>query len=235
MLRRRVHEMHFHSRCTSVGPGFGYYSAPRGGIGSRMQVAPATVGLRVRTGRAVMLALAGTGDAPIALVRREISLTDPKVPDSGAPFHLGLELAGARAHRAVERACHAARTAGTIALERAFHDLERDGYKLVAARVVSDSATDPETIHNAHMRAHASEGRLFRDICADAAAGHPMQVGITLSGTLRDELAHVLDPRRRAIDRMLADLGAQLGRPWQADHKLAAMAAWLALLDTGRR
>src|SRR5262245_17535745 len=235
MLRRRVHEMYLHSRCASVKAGFGYYSGPRGGIGSRMQVAPATVGLRVRTGRAIMLALAGTGDAPLPRVRREISSTGPRVPDSGAPFHLGLELAAAGAHRPVEPACQAARAAGTLALERAFRDLERDGYKLVAARVVSDSATDPETIHNAHMRAHASEGRLFRDICADAAASHPMQVGITLSGTLRDELAHVLDPRRRAIDRMLTELGAQLGRPWQADHKLAAMAAWLALLDTGRR
>jgi hypothetical protein len=195
----------------------------------------ATIGLRVRTGRVIMLALAGNADTPTPLLRREISLIDPKVPDSGAPFHLGLEMSGARAIRAVDRACHAARSAGTAALERAFSDLERDGFRLVAATVVSDSATDPETIHNPHMRAHASEGRLFRDICADTAAAHPMQVGISLSGALRDELSHVLDPRRRAIDNMLLALGTKLGRPWQADHKLAAMGAWLALLGAELR
>ena len=189
----------------------------------------ATVGLRVRTGRAILLALGGNSELPVGLVRCEVTLVDPRVPDSGQPYHLGLELPATRAQRAVERACHAARTAGTAALGRAFMDVEKPGFRLVSANVVSDSATDPETIHNAHMRAHAAEGRLFRDICADAATNYPMTVGLTLSRTLREELGDALGARPGTIDKVLGALGVGFGRPWQADHKLAAMAAWLAL------
>jgi hypothetical protein len=194
----------------------------------------AAVGLRVRTGRAVLLALSGPADAPRLVTRAEVDLTDPKVADSKQPFHLGLEITGVRGERAVERACQAARRAGAASLSSEFERTEARGVRLAAATVVSDSATDPASIGNLHMRAHASEGQLFRDICCDAADAYGLVTERALAKNLRDALAQALETDSKRIDSVLAAIGTDAGRPWRADEKLAAMGAWLALGAAGR-
>ena len=194
----------------------------------------AAVGLRVRTGRAVLIALCGPPEAPRLVSRAEVDLTDAKVADSKQPFHVGLEVAGARGERAVERACQAARRAGATSLSAVFARTAARGFRLVGATVISDSATDPASIGNPHMRAHAAEGALFRDICCDAANAHGLVTERALAKNLRDALGQSLDAQSKRIDAVLAQIGAEAGRPWRADEKLAAMGAWLAL-GTGRR
>jgi len=194
----------------------------------------AAVGVRVRTGRAVLLALSGPADAPRLVTRAEVDLTDPKVVDSKQPFHVGLELTGVRGERAVEHACRAARRAGAASLSGEFEHTETRGVRLAAATVVSDSATDPASIGNLHMRAHASEGQLFRDICCDAANAFGLVTERALAKNLRDTLAQALETDSKRIDSVLAAIGTDAGRPWRADEKLAAMGAWLALRTAAR-
>ena len=201
--------------------------------GSTSRSEHAAVGLRVRTGRAVLLALGGPVDAPQLVSRAEVNLTDPKLADSKQPFHVGLELAGERGTRAVERACQAARRAGAASLTEAFERAEARGFRLTGATVVSDSATDPKSIGNLHMRAHAAEGQLFRDICCEAANAYGLVTERALSRSLRDALVQSLEGHSKRIDTVIAQVGADAGRPWRADEKLAAMGAWLAL-STGR-
>lgn len=71
------------------------------------------------------------------------------------------------------------------------------------------------------MRAHSKEGWLFREICERAAETCGIEP-LTLSV---EEVA--LDGREK--QRALAAMGEAFGRPWSADWKLAAAAAWSRL------
>jgi hypothetical protein len=81
--------------------------------------------------------------------------------------------------------------------------------------------TPPERISSPHMRAHGKEGWLFREICEQAAEASGLEP-LTLS---LEEVP--LDGR--GTQRALAVLGESFGRPWSADWKLAAAAAWTRL------
>ena len=71
------------------------------------------------------------------------------------------------------------------------------------------------------MRAHSNEGWLFREICEHAAETCGIEP-LTLS---MDEVA--LDDREK--QRAWRSWVKLFGRPWTADWKLAAAAAWTRL------
>ena len=57
----------------------------------------ATIGFRVKTGRAIAAVVAGPVLSPRLLERREVQLWDPALPETRAPYHAALELAEAAA------------------------------------------------------------------------------------------------------------------------------------------
>ncbi len=52
----------------------------------------ASIGLRAKTGRAIVVVLCGPADAPRVLRRVEVRLTDPEVRATGQPYHSWLAL-----------------------------------------------------------------------------------------------------------------------------------------------
>ncbi len=77
----------------------------------------AAVGLSVRPGRAVVVVLRGSRRAPEIVVRYEIQLADPWMPESLHPYHQELGAAGAAsAVRARRRGCRAAQKATSRAI-----------------------------------------------------------------------------------------------------------------------
>jgi hypothetical protein len=176
----------------------------------------AAVGLRVKTGRAFAVVIAGTKAAPIALSREEVWLADRTQPNTLFPYHLELE----GQPEAAEAAAGVARRVGAHALRQLFQSVASP-QKLKAVAVVVNTHTPPERIHSPHMRAHSREGWLFREICEHAAE----QFGIEPATLAADEIPSAEKATRKALTL----LGADFGRPWTADWKLAAAAAWLQL------
>lgn len=187
------------------------------------------IGFKVRTGRATAVVIGGRRASPIALSRRALALADPAVPDSGAPFHLGLGGGGAAAERAVRRAADAARAASIRAVCELVREVGADGHDVVRVGLVVGSLVDPERLPNLHVRAHASEGKLFREgvEAGAAAAGVPSRTH--LESRLLAEAARAMGRTETELKRSLTDLGRPLGRPWRVEEKNAALAGWLAL------
>jgi hypothetical protein len=179
-------------------------------------MATAVVGLRVKTGRALAVVIAGTRLAPIALSREEVWLADRAQPNTMFPYHLELE----GQPKAAEAAAKVARQVGARALRQLFQSVASP-QKLKSVVVVVNTHTPPERIHSPHMRAHSREGWLFREICENAAE----QFGIEPITLACDEVPGA----ERATQKALTLLGAEFGRPWTADWKLATAAAWLQL------
>ena len=86
--------------------------------------------------------------------------------------------------------------------------------------------TDPASIANQHMRAHASEGRLFRTVLVDGLKHCDVAVRVVLEREVYDLLGKALRRSPSQAKSRVAALGEGVGR-WRAEQKVAAAAAWL--------
>ena len=191
------------------------------------------LGFRVKTGWTAVVLLGGSADEPRVLDSRRVVLADPDVPDARQPYHAGfgtMEQDQARIAatvRGVRR--FAQRSLGAMLAE-----YRGAGYTPRDAAVVAGSDVDPARIANLHMRAHALEGRLYRDLVEEAICG----AGMPCVLFVERELAAIAAPRLGlapdALKGALAELGKPDGRklagPWRSEEKAAALAAWLALV-----
>jgi hypothetical protein len=87
-----------------------------------------------------------------------------------------------------------------------------------------------DTIGNSHIRAHAAEGILFRHVIELAASTQHLKCR---SFSDRDfDTAIALELRRKPEDvkSVLNAIGRSAGKPWRANERNAAAAAW-AMLD----
>jgi hypothetical protein len=186
------------------------------------------LGCRVKSGRAVAVLIGGSRTAPLALARAELALSDPDDVSTRQPFHAAAGRLETDARRIASRSAAVRKSArrsvaDTLAAWTAY------GWTVRRAVLVAGSLGDPATIANQHIRAHASEGRLFRTALAEALGARHIRVDQVLEATLPRSAEQILEIGEQGLASRLAALGRTLGRPWQADHKHAALAAWTLL------
>jgi hypothetical protein len=184
------------------------------------------VGLRVKSGYAVAVVLAGTRAAPQAVTRRVVELSDPAVAETRQPYHDGF-------FKTEEDRREIARRVGIVkrCAARSVAALVDETGSGRAALVVG-SLIDPARVTNPHIRAHAHEGELFRTVLLEALRARAVHCDVIVDKQLADRAAAELERQTAAIARTIAAIGKTLGGPWRAEEKAAATAAWLAL---GRR
>jgi hypothetical protein len=189
----------------------------------------AALGFRVKTGRAIVVALAAPAANPQILFRREVQLCDPKVPESRQPYHGGIMPFVPAAPHTVARGRKAAEKTAVAVVKALSAELHAAGYPLAGVTLVVASNPDIHRIGSPHVRAHALEGILFREVLEAGARACRVPSAIVLE---RQALAHTASALRRRegdLRRSLAQWGAQIGSPWRAEEKSAALGAWLAL------
>jgi len=196
--------------------------------GTAMDIA--SIGFRAKTGKAIAVALTLKDSSPSYLARWEVSLCDSKFPATGQPHHRVMELPWSEVPRAV--APLEARIE-TIAVEKLSELLTR--IEAMASRVgnvgVEGSPDRPlERIGNRHMRAHAAEGILFRRVLEIAAGRHSLQCRSFSDRDFEQFAASELGQTSSQLQHAMAAIGRSAGRPWRADERAAAIAAWLARL-----
>lgn len=188
----------------------------------------AAIGFRVKSGWASAVLLAGPASAPSVMDRRRIELSDPATPQSRQPYHAGIGHAPASATLIPRLTWIVARCA-----HRSFAALLA-GYGVAGRRVlgigiVVGSSTDPATIANPHIRAHAAEGQLFRTVLERAARRHRLPATVVRERELYATLAEAVREPLTHVRRVVIQIGRPMGVPWGGDEKAAAAAAWLAL------
>ena len=183
-----------------------------------------TLGFRVKSGWAAAVLLSNTRSAPFVIDSRLIELADPGAADSRQPFHAGFgteQTDTAKVKRLVRGIEQFSRR--TIA---AVLDNYRAQHRVRRAAVVVGSLTDPASIANQHMRAHASEGRLFRTVLADGLEHCGVTVRVVLEREVYELLGKVLRCPPSEAKARVAALGEGVAR-WRVEQKVAAAAAWL--------
>ena len=196
--------------------------------------AGAAFGLRVHSGWAALVAVAGPRAAPAVLARRRIELVDRAVPGGSQPFHAARLLPLDAAQELLGGSLDGATRMAQDALAAAAGELRRQGHEVIACGVIQSSARPLPALAAvlaSHALVHTAEGELFRDALAAAADGQGVPVLRIRERELLDRCTAQLGLDAAGVERHLAALGRRLGPPWRQDEKLATLAAWLALAN----
>jgi hypothetical protein len=200
---------------------------------SRPPDARAAVGLTVKSGWAAAVLLTGAPASPLVADSRRIDLSDPAIPESRQPYHAGFATARS-AGPELTRLLRSVRRFGRQSVAGLIRDYQAAGHHLAGIGVVVGSLIDPERIANEHIRIHAREGRLFRRVVEQAAAGSGLTCAIWRDRDLGGVAAEALRRPAHHVRDTVTELGGAVDGPWRAEQKAAAMAAWLVLATRGR-
>jgi hypothetical protein len=191
------------------------------------------LGFKARTGRAILVVLAGDRRHAQVIERSQVLL----LPEGEfAPYHAAKELAPAAGRAHVKRSIATAQRLATSALRDAAKRCADAGHELAGCGVLvgpgmPDWTTDQ--ILAVHFRMHKAEGELFRDVLVHGARACGIALTTLPDKSAIDAAANKLGVTRAQLDAQLAALGKAVGPPWGMDQKEAAAAALVALEDGG--
>ena len=186
----------------------------------------AALGFKPRTGKSTVIAVSGKAEAPVILVKAlaQVAFTF----EEGAIFHVAQEkpFADARVFlRDRERAFVA----------RAREELTRiigSEIEIVGAVLAAPPPKQLpplESILKAHPLVHAAEGELYRRVFAEACSALGAQPERVPAEALASRVGKAVGLSPTKVAAHLAAMGKASGKPWAAEQKEAALAAWLAL------
>lgn len=179
-----------------------------------------------------MVVLGGTPREPLVLARERLELSDAKLAGSKQPYHAieGLPIAEARARLARFEAA-AARLAAS-GLRALAHTARAAGVEALAAGILDSAGRGGATLEAilaSHALIHTADGQHFRAALQAGCAAQGLPATrirqrdlVTLAGA---ELKRSPEELRAQVAR----LGREIGAPWGADQKGAALIAWLLL------
>jgi hypothetical protein len=189
------------------------------------------LGFRVKSGWAAAVVLSGPSSSPSVRHARRIDLSDPAVPESRQPFHAvddaqcDLEPEENR----IEKRLQLVRSVTTQSIGKLWADSLTNGWTPVRAGIVTGSLTDPATIRQQHIRAHAMEGHLFRTVVEEALRAYDLSCLVLGEKTAFETASQMIHLTVGNLKRTLANLGRRVEGPWKSEEKLAALAAWVAV------
>jgi hypothetical protein len=163
------------------------------------------------------------------LSRKSLQLWDPAIPESHQPWHADFELPLDESARIVPMALKAVERVALSALRELVDEVRTTHGAIVGIALVAGSSTDPESIHNPHMRAHAREGQLFPQALAAAAKTLRIPAVTLVESEVFTIVAAKLARSPDAVKLAVTELGRNVGKPWSAEEKAAAAAAWITL------
>jgi hypothetical protein len=170
----------------------------------------------------------GTVSSPSVVDSRRVELSDPANPDARQPYHAGFGTARSGG-RALSTLVASVKRFGRKSVRDLIRNYGRVGHDVHSFGVVVGSLIDPATIANDHIRIHALEGQLFRGVIVDVADRSHLACSIWRERDLYGVAAKTLGRSEGDLRKRVASLGREVEGSWRAEHKAAALAAWLVL------
>jgi hypothetical protein len=188
----------------------------------------AALGFRVKSGWAAAILLTGSARSPQLCDVQRIDLSDPQLPETRQSYHAAmgkLETDPRKKDRRV-RVVQSIAQRSTATLLAGYR---QQNFTIKRAALVVGSQIDPRSVANAHIRAHALEGQLFRSVLQRSLHGHGIRTEVLLEREAYGKAALELKQSSENVRRVIQNFGRDAKASWRAEQKLAALAAWLAL------
>jgi len=193
-----------------------------------MKLQSAALGFRVKSGWAVAVLLTGPARSPQLCDVQRIDLFDPRLPETRQPYHAAMGKLETDATKINRRVC-IVRSIAQQSIATLLAGYRGEGYAISRASLVVGSQINPDSIANAHIRAHAFEGQLFRSVLEEVLQTCGIRTGIVIERNAYAQAAAKLKKSNENVRRMIQNFGRAAQGPWRAEQKLAALAAWVAL------
>jgi hypothetical protein len=187
----------------------------------------AAVGFTVKSGWASAVLVSGSGTSPVVVETRRVELSDPAIPDARQPYHASFGTAR-DAGEELSRLVVSVKRFGRASVTRLIREYQ-SGHHIGGVGVVVGSLIDPKTIANDHIRIHALEGQLFRNVVEDAAERRGVRCTLWRERDLLSAAMTALKRPENNLRDIVTALGRDIDGPWRAEHKAATLAAWLVL------
>jgi hypothetical protein len=189
----------------------------------------AAIGLKVKTGRAIVVVLSGPFAAPQVIKRTELLLTDPRIPATYQPYHEVMALPWKESQVKAEPFVGAIERVAAKGLAELIGELRSEEMNVMGVGIAGAADRDLGKIGNYHIRAHAAEGLLFRQVLEFAAKANKLTYHTFIERDLQTKAASELGITVAKLNSYLTSLGRSTGPPWRSDQRVAATAAWLTL------
>lgn len=154
--------------------------------------------------------------------------------DARQPYHVVAEQDETRGMMLVHRTLKTATARATRATRQLVRQAGNSGYQVRAVILVVGSDVDPASLGHPHIRAHALEGRLYREAIDTGVSRCGLTCTVLVERATLVRAAVAIDKPSADIKAVIDALGNVAGRPWGAQEKTAAMAAWVALAEGAR-
>ena len=183
------------------------------------------IGLKIKSGFAIAAIVQRSADGSVIEAVRKILLSSEDLPQSRFPYHPTIELPERQGAALSDKAVKEVRRVAAQEMRKVLEEFA--GIKRGA--MVVGSVIDPDSLGNPHVRVHALEGKLFREVVAEALQQRGIACGVLVE---REAYAKVASESATTEQRLRTDIAA-LGhgqiKPWRSEEKLATLAAWWRL------
>jgi hypothetical protein len=180
------------------------------------------IGLRIKSGFAIAAIVNGSADGFAIEAVRKVALSTEDLPQSRFPYHPTIEMPERQGAALSEKAVKEVRRTATQEMRKVleeFSGIERAG-------IVVGSVIDPDSLGNPHVRVHALEGKLFREVVTAALAKQDIDCGVLVERDAYAKVAAEVSASEERVRTEIAALGQGRIKPWRSEEKLATLAAW---------
>ena len=179
-----------------------------------------------------MIVLGSAAGALRVLARSRVELIDDHDPESKQPYHAVEFMCAEEASGRLRGYLEVAVGLAYAAIENQREAVRRRGYQVKSVGIIESAGRKEgslSSILKSHALIHAAEGDHFRNALSAAAQGLGLRVSRIQARDLEDHAVRQLRlPLKNMLDTV-NDLGRQVGPPWGADQKKAALLAWTLL------
>lgn len=202
------------------------------------EISAAGLGCAAHSGWAVVVGVSLVGGRCRVVVRERIEMIDPADPGSKQPYHTveGLPIEAAAGQLAKYSAVAermASETVGRIAGQ-----LRGRGHQSVGLGILESAGRKGGSLAavlRSHALIHTADGDHFRNALALGASRAGLPVTRVPARELEERAAGGIGEPISRLKAALKRAGAEVGPPWGADQKAAALLAWLVVAAAERR
>jgi hypothetical protein len=193
----------------------------------------AAMGVAAHSGWAAAVVLGISETGPVVLLRSRIDMVDPRAPESKQPYHAVESLELDQAQERLNEYMAYAEGLAYAAFQTIGAELTARKWRMTEAGVLDAAGRKGSSLASilaSHALIHSADGDHFRQATAAAAARSGLSVARVPARELEAQAAAGLRRPLARLREAVNGLGRQVGPPWGADQKMAALLAWLLLV-----
>jgi hypothetical protein len=190
------------------------------------------LGFAPHSGWAAVVAVSETDDRPHVLLRERIEMATAGDAEAKQPYHAVEDLPVGEAAKRLARYSATAESMAHAAVRRIVGRLADEGRRIVGLGILDSAGRKGDSlaaILASHALIHTADGDHFREAIAAAAARCRLTVSRVRARDLEREAVAVWSMPPARLQETVRAMGRDVGPPWAADQKAAALLAWLVL------